>query len=52
MLDRNWRGAVEGSVRLYDLGAYRAGFGLMLVWAVLSLTLISFTRETYCRQTR
>jgi MFS family permease len=50
MLDRNWNGALLQSVRIYDLAAYRAGFLLMLVWALLSLILLFFTRETRCRQ--
>lgn len=50
MLDHNWRGAMESGARVYDFAAYRAGFGLMLGWAVLALMLISFTRETFCKQ--
>jgi len=50
MLDRNWNGALLQGVRIYDLAAYRAGFLLMLVWALLSLALLFFTRETRCRQ--
>ena len=46
ILDRNWLGdAVEG-VRIYSLSAYRTGFALMIVWAVLSFALLFFTRET------
>ncbi|MFC1882940.1 MFS transporter, partial [Thermodesulfobacteriota bacterium] len=50
MLDRNWDGAMLQGVRIYDLAAYRAGFLLMLVWALLSLALLFFTRETRCTQ--
>jgi hypothetical protein len=50
MLDRNWTGELFQGVRIYDLAAYRAGFLLMLVWAVVSLALLFFTRETRCRQ--
>ncbi|MBA2351656.1 MAG: MFS transporter [Burkholderiales bacterium] len=50
MLDRHWRGAMESGIRFYDLAAYRAGFALMLGWALLALILISFTRETFCKQ--
>ena len=50
MLDRNWNGALLQGVRIYDLAAYRAGLLLMLVWALLSLALLFFARETRCRQ--
>jgi len=33
-------------------GAYRAAFGMMLAWSALSIVLLAFTRETYCRQAR
>jgi len=49
MLDRNWDGVWSEGVKIYSLGAYRAGFTLMILWALLSLGLIFFTRETYCR---
>ena len=49
MLDRNWAGGLHQGIRIYDLSAYRAGFLLMLVWALLSLALLFFTRETRCR---
>jgi hypothetical protein len=49
MLDRNWHGTLSGAVRLYDLSAYQAGFALMLGWVLLSLVLISVSRETYCK---
>lgn len=50
MLDQRWQGEMLDGVRRYSLGAYQAAFSLMLVWAGLSLLLILFTRETYCRQ--
>lgn len=50
MLDRGWSGATDNGIRLYDLAGYRAGFALMLGWALLSLVLIAFARETYCKQ--
>lgn len=51
MLDRYWDGSMAGGARVYGLDAYRAGFMLMIAWVAVSLTLILFTRETYCRQT-
>ncbi len=50
MLDRRWQGALENGIRVYDLGAYQAGFGLMIAWAALSVILLCFTRETFCKQ--
>lgn len=49
VLDRTWSGAVQGGARAYELSGYRAGFALMMAWLVLSLALLPFTRETYCR---
>jgi MFS family permease len=45
MLDRHWDGALVDGVRVYDFEAYRAGFGLMLGWAVFSAVLIAFAKE-------
>ncbi len=50
VLDRLWDGAAREGVRVYAWTAYRAGFALMLAWAVLALVLLLFTRETHCRQ--
>ncbi len=52
MLDRSWRGDLVDGIRTYNITAYHAGFTFMIVWAVLSLVLLFFTRETYCRQQR
>ncbi len=49
VLDQYWGGALGDGVRSYGLAAYRAGFALMLAWAVLAFVLILFTRETHCR---
>ncbi len=50
MLDRRWAGVFANGVRVYDFEAYRAGFGLMLVWLGTALVLLAFVRETHCRQ--
>jgi MFS family permease len=50
MLDRRWTGTFANGVRIYDFDAYRAGFGLMLVWLAVALILHAFVRETHCRQ--
>ncbi|MDJ0809248.1 MAG: MFS transporter [Desulfobacterales bacterium] len=49
MLDHRWQGALEHGIRVYSLGAYQAGFGLMIAWAGLSVVLLLFTRETFCQ---
>ncbi|HNH25351.1 MAG TPA: MFS transporter, partial [Accumulibacter sp.] len=51
LLDRHWQGLSEGAVRIYDLSAYRAGFGLMAACITLSLCLIPFARETFGQET-
>ena len=50
MLDRQWDGTMSAGARVYGLEAFRLGFSLMLAWTVLSLVLITLTRETGCRQ--
>ncbi len=50
MLDRHWAGAFANGVRVYDFGAYRAGFALMIAWLAAALVLLVFVRETHCRQ--
>ena len=50
VLDLLWQGEMSAGARVYTASAYRAGFSLMLAWAVLSLVLLLFTRETFCRQ--
>ncbi len=50
VLDRYWDGSLAAGVRVYGENAYRAGFSLILGWTVLSLVLVSLTRETRCRQ--
>lgn len=50
VLDRMWSGGLNMGFRVYDVAAYRSGFGLMLTWIALSLLLLIFTQETRCRQ--
>jgi len=50
VLDRQWHGTMEAGVRTYELNAFRAGFAFMLVWAILALVCVVFSRETHCRQ--
>ncbi len=50
VLDLKWQGAIQDGVRIYPFGAYQAGFALMIGWLALSLVLLLFLKETYCRQ--
>ncbi|MFP3981808.1 MAG: MFS transporter [Desulfobacterales bacterium] len=52
VLDKSWQGGISGGVRVYALASYQKGFSLMLAWVGLSLVLLFFTRETWCRQQR
>ena len=49
MLDRHWQGALADGIRVYGLETYQAAFGLMIAWAALSVVLLFFTRETFCK---
>lgn len=51
-LDSHWQGRMANGVRVHDITAYQAGFSLMLGWCAVSLVLLAFTRETYCKQLR
>jgi sugar phosphate permease len=50
VLDAHWKGAMANGARVYDLGAYRSAFALIVGWSVLAVILIAFTAETHCRQ--
>ena len=50
VLDRHWTGMMVNGAHVYDLHAFRLGFLLMIGWLLLSSLLLSFTKETYCRQ--
>jgi sugar phosphate permease len=50
VLDRQWAGGSANGLRLYDLGAFQAGFALILGWLALSCLLIALTRDTHCIQ--
>jgi MFS family permease len=49
ILDLMWQGRMKGEIRLYGLEAFRAGFSLMIAWALLACLLIALTKETHCR---
>ena len=50
VLERYWSGAVENGARIYDLTAYRTGFGLMIGFSVATALLVALATETRCRQ--
>ena len=50
ILDRHWTGAVVKGIHVYGVPAYQVAFALMVGWLCCSIALLSFTRETGCRQ--
>ncbi len=50
LLDNQWAGQTIDGVRIYSLQAYEFGFIPMMAWLILSVILLFFTKETYCRQ--
>ena len=49
ILDTYWSGEMANGVRSYSLTAYEYAFIPMIGWVVLSVVLLFFTKETYCR---
>ena len=49
VLDQRWAGAMNNGVRIYPVGAFQAGFAMIVAWSVLACLLIACTRETRCR---
>lgn len=52
VLDALWDGGLQGGVRQYQMAAFQAGFGLIVLWSLVCSLLVALTRETYCAQTR
>ncbi|MCP3873749.1 MAG: MFS transporter [Desulfobacteraceae bacterium] len=50
ILDNHWSGQMLNGVRTYSLDAYEYGFIPMMGWAIISVVLLFFTKETNCRQ--
>jgi nitrate/nitrite transporter NarK len=50
ILDHTWQGTMANGKRVFDLASYQTAFSLVLVWGMVALALLLFTRETYCRQ--
>ena len=51
VLDERWSGGMANGVRVYQVDAFHAAFGMIVAWSILSCILIAATRETSCRQT-
>ncbi|OGV27831.1 MAG: MFS transporter [Legionellales bacterium RIFCSPHIGHO2_12_FULL_37_14] len=49
ILDYMWRGEMENSVRVYSLTAYSAALSLLPICILISLLILPFIKETYCR---
>jgi predicted MFS family arabinose efflux permease len=52
LLDRQWNGAVESGIRIYDAGTYRTAFLPMLSWIVIAAILVLMVKETNCGKQR
>jgi hypothetical protein len=50
VLDRYWTGELVKGAHIYSVGAYQAGFALIVGWSLLSCAMIVLTRETSCQQ--
>ena len=50
IVGRHWTGKLVNGVHVYDVGAYKAGFVLIVGWLIMSSILLSLTKETYCKQ--
>jgi len=51
ILDRLWQGQLgPDGLRIYVFESYRLGFSLMLVWLLIAVVSIAFSRETYATQ--
>ncbi len=49
ILDRQWDGKIIDGVRIYSSSAYSSAFIWLFVCTALSVAMVMFTRESYCR---
>ena len=49
ILDSHWEGVLENGARVYTQQAYSAAFIWFFVCVALSVAMVLFTRESYCR---
>jgi MFS family permease len=50
ILDRRWDGTLAAGVRIYDAGAYRAGFTLLFATMVLAAFILILAKDSHCKQ--
>lgn len=50
MLDLGWKGDMLHGARIFPLADYRLSLSLLLLYLVIALVFLAFTKETYCRQ--
>lgn len=50
VLDQRWNGQMVNGLRAYGVESFQTAFLLAIGWSVLTCLLLSFTRETGCRQ--
>lgn len=50
VLDLTWNGAMAGGVREYSVASFHSGLILLPLGLVVSLVMLPFIKETYCRQ--
>ncbi|MBI5792764.1 MAG: MFS transporter [Rhodocyclales bacterium] len=50
ILDQRWNGALVAGARIYDAGAYRAGFTLMFGAMVLAAFILILAKDSHCKQ--
>ena len=51
ILDARWTGATAAGLRVYHVADFHAGFLLIVAWSMLTIVLLSLTKETRCRPT-
>ncbi|MEK6195544.1 MAG: MFS transporter [Deltaproteobacteria bacterium] len=50
ILDMRWNGVLEKGIRIYNLNAYHMAFAAIIGLSILGVLLITFAKETFCRQ--
>lgn len=50
MLDLGWKGDMLQGARIFPLADYRWSLSLLLLYLIIALIFLAFTKETYCRQ--
>jgi sugar phosphate permease len=50
LLDLGWNGAYHAGARSFSLTDYHLSLSILVLYLIVALALLFFTRETYCRQ--